>query len=74
MLDFFTFDEMRQLFDFLSRKHKKLKQFLDDEKKRGFERLERTVRDWYEKTITLREGSEIRTEYDQFDKRASRMQ
>jgi hypothetical protein len=71
MLDFFTYGEMKELFDSFRRSRGSLEKWLKGEKERGFER---TIRDWYEKMITLREGSENRTEYDQFDKHASRIQ
>ena len=56
MLDLFTYGEMKELFDYLRRKYGPLKPFLDKEKGRDFDRLERVVRDWYEKMITLRRG------------------
>jgi hypothetical protein len=73
MLDWFTFGEMKELFDYLARGpgYHSLTEFLVDSNKHEFRRV---VRDWYENLITLREGSDARTEYDQFDKKASRRQ
>lgn len=72
-LDLFTILEMRELIDYMRRREDGLSGWVTNEADRISE-LAKTVMDWAQRSITLRDGSDVRTEYDQHDKRASKVQ
>ena len=76
MLNLFTFNEMKAMFDSIRRRkyNTSLKEFVDEEVKSGFARFSKTVKHWFRDLIELRKGSEVRKEYDEYDLMGSRIQ